>query len=359
MTVTGKNNKIRVLVVDDSVLMGRQIAGILGDDQKIEVIGLAKDGMEAVEMVGALKPDVVTLDVEMPRMNGITALKHIMIKFGVPTVMISALTKEGARTTFDALRYGAIDVIAKPSRREDENLEAQKSDIIAKVKRAAEIRSGRARYMKMSVPPIREKKAGEKPDSETRFIGVGTGTGGYYSLLRLIPALPAEFEDVLVAILLVPARYIEPFVSYLDAHSEVSVRTARQAIALEKGVCYVCSGNEGAVLHYDGADEPKLKPQQPVASEGDGAIDMLLNSVARLGSRAVGVVMTGAGRDGARGMEAIRNRGGVTVVQDINNAVDPSMPLAVLEKGSVEKVLPDHRIAEFLGKLHHLGQKRK
>jgi len=354
MTVFNENNKIRVLVVDDSVVMGRQISEILDGDRKIEVVGLAKDGIQAVEMVGELNPDVVTLDVEMPRMNGITALKHIMIKYGVPTVMISALTKEGARTTFDALRYGAIDVIAKPSRREDDSLEDQKSDIVAKVKRAAEIRTGRARYMRMAVPPVRDKMVGEKTDSETRFIGIGAGTGGYYSLLRLIPALPAEFRDVLVTILLVPSRYIDPFVSYLDAHSQISVRSARHEIALEKGVCYVCSGDEGALLDRDGSKRPVLKPQRPAKA---GAVDSLLASLARFGSKSVGVIMTGTGRDGALGMEAIRNGGGLTVVQDINNAVDPSMPLAVLEKGSVEKILPDHRIAEFLGKLSHLGKK--
>ncbi len=138
------NSKIRVLVVDDSTLMSRQITSILNDDRKIEVVGRARDGLEALAMVGSLKPDVVTLDVEMPRMNGITALKHIMVKHCVPTVMISALTTEGARATFDALKYGAIDVIAKPSRREDESLDAQKADIIAKVHRAAAIRTGRA-----------------------------------------------------------------------------------------------------------------------------------------------------------------------------------------------------------------------
>jgi len=356
MTVSSANNKIRVLVVDDSVLMGRQITEILDGDQKLKVVGLARDGIQAVEMVGALSPDVVTLDVEMPRMNGITALKHIMIKYGVPTVMISALTKEGARTTFDALRYGAIDVIAKPSRREDDSLEHQKSDIIAKVKRAAQIRTGRARYMRMAVPPVRDKKAGAQPDSETRFIGVGTGTGGYYSLLRLIPSLPAEFREVLITMLLVPARYIDPFVSYLDAHSQISVRVAHRETALEKGVCYICSGDQEAVLDHDASNRPVLKPYGPAKG---GAVDTLLTSLARFGNRSVGVIMTGAGRDGAVGMHAIRNRGGLTVVQDINNAVDPSMPLAVLEKGSVEKILPDHRIAGLLGKLSHLGQKAR
>jgi two-component system, chemotaxis family, protein-glutamate methylesterase/glutaminase len=353
MTGTKENSRIRVLVADDSALMGRQIVEILRADEEIVVIGLAKDGMEAVEMVGALKPDVVTLDVEMPRMNGITALKHIMIRYAVPTVMISALTKEGARTSFDALRYGAIDIVAKPSRRDDGNLEKQKSDIIAKVKRAAEIRSGRVRYMKTAVPPTRDKKAGEKFDAETRLIGVGAGTGGYYSLLRLIPALPAEFRDILIAMLLVPARYVDPFVAYLDEHSQVPVRTIRQATPLRKGVCHVCAGQEGAELARDLFGDLLIKPCPAPASHRGGLVDLMLGSFAQLGRRAVGVVMTGAGRDGALGMRAIRDSGGITVVQDINNAVDPSMPLAVLENGPVEKILPDHRIAEFLGKLHH------
>jgi two-component system chemotaxis response regulator CheB len=351
MNGTKQNNKIRVLVADDSALMSRQITDILSEDEKIEVVGQAKDGMEAVEMVGTLMPDVVTLDVEMPRMNGITALKHIMVKYAVPTVMISALTKEGARTSFDALRYGAIDVIAKPSRRDDASLEAQKSDIVAKVKRAAEIRSGRLRYMKAAVPPLREKKIPGKPDEETRFIGVGAGTGGYYSLLRLIPSLPAEFRDIVVAVLLVPARYIEPFVAYLDAHSQVPVRTIQQASPPVRGVCYVCSGQDGAELTTDDSGDLLLRPCQTAGPDRGGAVDLMLTSLARFGNRAVGVVMTGAGKDGALGMRAIRESGGITVIQDINNSLDPCMPLAVLEKGSVEKILPDHLIAEFLGKM--------
>lgn len=351
MSSARTDSRIRVLVADDSALMSRQIADILREDEKIEVIGLARDGMEALEMVDALRPDVVTLDVEMPRMNGITALKHIMVRYGVPTVMISALTREGARTSFDALRYGAIDVIAKPSRRDEESLEKQKSDIIAKVKRAAEIRSGRVRYMKTSVLPARDKGDGEQPDSKTRFIVIGAGTGGYYSLLRLVPALPVEFQDVLVAMLLVPTRYVEPFAAYLDSHSQIPVRTAGQGTRLRKGVCLICSGQAGAELMEDGGRVIAVQSDNSVTLDRGGPVDRMLTSFSPLGSRVVGVVMTGAGSDGALGMRAIKDSGGITVVQDITNAVVPSMPLAVLEKGRVDKILPDHRMAEFLQNL--------
>ena len=354
MSGDSENNKIRVLVVDDSALMCRQIAGILNEDDKIEVVGQAKDGIEAMRLVGTLRPDVVTLDVEMPKMSGITALKHIMVRHGVPTVMISALTKEGARTTFDALRYGAIDVIAKPSRREDDSLEAQKEDIIAKVRRAAAIRTGRSRYIRMTIPPPPQKKGSTGSDSSSRFIGIGAGTGGYYALLRIVPALPADFKGTLMAVVLVAARYVEPFVSYLDTHSQVRVKSIQGVTAPEPGVCYICSGEYGAVLQEVGEGKLTLAPGKAARNGNEGPIDSMLTSLAAVGERAVGIVMTGAGKDGAEGIAAIRRSGGTGVVQDINNAIDPSMPLAVLERGSVEKILPDYLMAEFIMKVHTL-----
>ena len=150
MSLENSNHVKRVLVVEDSALMGRQISNILNSAPDLTVVGRARDGLEALNMVEEFKPDVITMDVEMPRMNGITALKHVMMKYSIPTVMISALTTEGATTTFDALKFGAIDVIAKPSQREDESLEAQQADIVAKVRRAAEIRTGRARYIRIA-----------------------------------------------------------------------------------------------------------------------------------------------------------------------------------------------------------------
>jgi two-component system, chemotaxis family, protein-glutamate methylesterase/glutaminase len=344
-------NKIRVLVVDDSALMSRQITNILNGDSAIEVVGRAKDGLEALGMVKDLSPDVVTMDVEMPRMNGITALKHIMVKHAIPTVMISALTKEGARTTFDALKYGAIDVIAKPSRREDENLDAQKADIIGKVRRAAAIRTGRSRYIRMCHDVcIEEKGAKGRPDENTRFIGIGAGTGGYYGLLRIIPALPKDFQDVLIAVILVASRYIEPFVAYLDSHSVVPVRSGKEVISPQRGTCYVCSGEEHIILESNGDGRMRFNLlQNPMLTDESGAIDRMLESLAEsAGQKAVGIIMSGAGRDGAKGLSVIREVGGIAAIQDINNCVDPSMPLAALEKGSVARILPDYMMADFI-----------
>jgi two-component system, chemotaxis family, protein-glutamate methylesterase/glutaminase len=345
------NKKIRALVVDDSSLMSRQITNILNEDPDIEVVGRAKDGLEALSMVRELMPDVVTLDVEMPRMNGITALKHIMVKFSIPTVMISALTKEGARTTFDALKYGAIDVIAKPSRREDENLDAQKADIIGKVKRAAAIRAGRSRYIRMSHGALTQEKVTRgKPDESTRFIGIGAGTGGYYGLLRIIPALTNDFDDVMIAVILVASKYIDPFVAYLDSHSAVPVRSGKQVISPQRGACYICSGEEHVVLESNGDGRVRFNLLQNAKSvDQSSAIDIMLESLAESArENSLGIIMSGAGKDGARGLSVIREAGGIAVIQDINNCVDPSMPLAALERGPVAKILPDYLIADFI-----------
>ncbi len=347
--------KIRVLVVDDSRLMGTQIAGILAEDNDIHVAGKAENGLEALTMVEEIRPDVITLDVEMPIMNGITALKHIMVKYAIPTVMISALTQEGAHTTFDALKFGAVDVVGKPSRREDASLEEQQADIITKVKRAALIRTGISRYLRVTpVDAPVGRQSGAPPDASTRFIGVGAGIGGYYSLLRIIPSLPADFNEVLVATILVEPRYVELFVSYLEAHSAVPVKNSRDVEALEAGVCYVSSSEDCVVLSGNGDGGARFSLRSlSSGSEPEGAINRMLKSLAHCaGNRAVGVVLSGSGADGAEGIAEIRKLGGIAVIQDIANCMDPSMPLAVLQRGPVEKILPDFHLAEFFMKLN-------
>jgi two-component system chemotaxis response regulator CheB len=285
-------------------------------------------------------------------MNGITALKHIMVRHSVPTVMISALTTEGARTTFDALKYGAIDVIAKPSRREDESLDAQKADIISKVRRAAAIRTGRSRYIRMGHSQHASERPSDGPcDRSTRFIGIGAGTGGYYGLLRIVPALTSDFRDVIIVVLLVSRRYVAPFVSYLECHSTVPVKTVHGVETPEKGTCYICSGQDGVALlkGVDGGARFQVLGSETASAS---PVNDMLSSLSAFGSRAVGVVMTGSGTDGADGVAAIRKTGGIGVVQDITNCLDPQMPLAALQRDNVEKILPDFLMADFFMKLH-------
>jgi two-component system chemotaxis response regulator CheB len=354
MNSQARNKTIRVLVVDDSRVMASQISSILQGDGRIDVVGTAGDGIEALELIEDLKPDVITLDVEMPRMNGLTALKHVMVKYAIPTVMISALTLEGSKTTFDAFKYGAIDVIAKPSRRQDVSLSGQKTDIINKVKRAADIRTGKSRYVRMaSIDTSSKAHKSEAPDSSTRVIGIGAGTGGYYSLLRIIPALPARFDGIVIAVVLAASRYVAPFISYLDDHSAVPVLGATHLDSPRKGTCYVCPGQDTRVLCTNDGTGVGFRLSEGVPEEGgEGPLDAMFGSLASaVGERAVGVVLSGPGADGAEGIARIRKAGGVGVVQDITDCMDPAMPLAVLEKSSVEKILPDFLMAEFLAGL--------
>lgn len=338
-----------MLVVDDSVLMGTQIAKILSSDSGIEVVGRAKDGVEAVEMVARLKPDVVTLDVEMPVMDGITALKHIMVRNPVPTIMLSALTKEGTKVAFDALRYGALDVIAKPSRRETDSLDTQKEDIITRVKQAAVIGVHRSRYKRSpALASMMPSHRSGSTDATTRVIGIGSGTGAYYALLQVIPNLGKRFDHVLLALVAIGPRFIEPFVAYLAAHSAVAVRSMRESRSLVKGTCYVGSWEEGAIVGQ--RDDGTLVLRSGIGERpGEGRIDRLFRSIAvACRSRAVGVIMSGAGADGAEGTVMIRKRGGLGIIQAVGNCMNPSMPRAVLARGPVDRMLPDFLLAGFL-----------
>ena len=356
MNNRSEEQKIRVLVVDDSVLMSRQISNILTNAGGIEVVGRAKDGSEALSMVSDLNPDVVTLDVEMPNMNGITALKHIMIKHATPAVMISALTTDGARTTFDAFKYGAFDVVAKPSRREDVDLAVQKAEIVAKVKRAAGISRDRLRYIRIanSFTTVRRTGFGS-PDATTRFFVLGAGTGGHYTLLRIVPSLPERFPGVVVSVIQMAARYVELFASFLGAHSQIPIVSAVTGRTVERGVCYISSSQDRLTLGTDPAGRltfQKVGLQGNSVTGEESAVDAMFKSAAGVaGTRAVGVVLSGVGRDGGEGLMEIKKNGGLTVVQEINNCTDPAMPLAALEKGTVGRILPDFAMADFFAKL--------
>jgi two-component system, chemotaxis family, protein-glutamate methylesterase/glutaminase len=353
MKNSGQKRKIRALVVDDSVFMGMQIARILNEDEEVEVVGRARDGIEALKRLEELEPDVITLDVEMPEMDGIAALQHIMAKHPVPVIMVSSATTQGATTTFDALRFGAIDVVAKPSRLDSDTLEAQKETLIAKVKRAATMWTGNVQYRKpQSTSATVRPSTAQPPDRNTRFIGIGAGTGCFYSLLRIVPELSPQFEDLIIAVLNVPTRESEAFVAYLAQCSSIPVKDVWDVNVLEKGACYICSVYDGVILGRDLKGELTLDLHKDSDGTGRlGAVDRLLSSLAvEVGSRAVGVVLTGSGHDGSSGIAEIRKAGGIGVVQSLANCMDPAMPLAVLRNKSVVKMLPDFTMAEFFMK---------
>ncbi len=195
------------------------------------------------------------------------------------------------------------------------------------------------------------KTGGEPPDNFTRMIGIGTATGGYYALLRIVPALPVGFPDIIVAVVLVSHKYLELFAVYLEAHSHVPVRMARHGAPLEKGVCYLSAGSERVVVERNADGGLCFEKSESEAYPEISPVNEMFRSLVPFGSRAVGVILSGAGNDGAEGLVDLRRGGGIAIVQAINNCLDPQMPLAALEKGSVEKILPDFLMAEFFEKL--------
>jgi two-component system chemotaxis response regulator CheB len=283
-----------------------------------------------------------------------------MVRSPVPTVMLSSLTWEGTRATFDALRFGAMDVVGKPSRRETESLEAQAEDIVTRVKRAAIIGVSQARFRRK--PPINDlamRGARGAPDTTTRIVVMGCGNGGYYSLLQIVPNLRQDFDDVLIAVIRVAPRFIEPFVAYLGAHSAVPVKQARDVEGLEKGTCYICSCHDAAVLTQDAHGKLKFATRSSgKETRVDSAIDIMFKTVAMFtGRRSVGIIMSGAGSDGAEGLAFLRKSGGMAVVQEPINCMNPSMPNAALLKSPADKILTSHLIADFLMTFHEDSEK--
>jgi two-component system, chemotaxis family, protein-glutamate methylesterase/glutaminase len=343
--------KIRVLVADGSAFEGMQIAKILDEDDRIEVVGRAKDGDATLHMVEDLSPDVITLDVDMPGMDGTAILKHIMVRHSVPTLMVCSLTPEQSRLAFDALRYGAIDVLSKPSFEGTDSLEAWKASITSKVKRAASIGADRCRCTGISSSkPKSKKRTLGSPDSLTRFIGIGAGPEAYHSLIRIIPNLSSDFQEVLIAKFVDSAPYPEGMAFYLDEHSSIRVRNCREASALEKGTCYVCGPHDRVLLDRDSEGHVRLILEEaPGTTNGMGEVDRMFQSLAGVaGKKATGIIMSGPGSDGVKGIAEIKKAGGNTVIQETSGCLDPSMPRAVLAGGNVDLAMPDFLMPDFL-----------
>jgi two-component system chemotaxis response regulator CheB len=272
-----------------------------------------------------------------------------MVKYHVPTVIISAFATEGARATFDALRYGAIDAIARPSKMKDRTLDSQSEEIVKRVKRAASIGIGRSSYTRRAKRPDQSDSPSQgSPDHETRFIGIVAGTGGYYSMLRIIPSMDNGFNDVIIASLAAPSNHVRAFIAYLAAHSLIPVEDALEADTIRSGVCYVCARDDHLIIEEGQRGELMLSFHEPSSKVGQGPADRFLSSLAAAaGENVVGVLMSGRAADGPLGAEHIRKMGGVCVVQDPNNCMDPGLPEAVHRKTTVDLALPDFLMADF------------
>lgn len=319
---------VRTLVVDDSASMRATLKRMLAADPEIEVVGMAPEPYTAREMIKTLNPDVLTLDVEMPGMDGLSFLERIMRLRPMPVVMCSTLTARGAEVTIEALRLGAVDYVTKPSGT-PEDIERDADLLCQKVKAAARS-TARAGPQRLPVQPSVSGAA------QGKLIAIGSSTGGVEALFSLLPALPDDCPPVLI-VQHMPVTFTRSFAERLDRECRVRVVEAADGMPVTPGTVYIAPGGESHMELSGGVGgRIKLRPGDPVAGHRP-SVDVLFRSVAPLGAAAVGAILTGMGADGAEGLLAMRQAGARTLGQSRETCVVWGMPRAAQSLGAVEK----------------------
>ena len=340
---------VRVLVVDDSAFMRRVIADAIASQPDMEVAGVAHNGLDALLKVEQLQPDVVTLDVEMPDMDGLTALRHLMARYPRPVVMLSSQTQHGAITTLRALSIGAVDFVAKPSGAISLDFSRVREELLQKIRGAALARV-RAQVASTRRPPEATRVPRAKyPGAFEHLVVIGCSTGGPRALAALVPELPAEAPTAYLIVQHMPAGFTRSLAERLDASGPIAVREAVAGDRLEGGTALVAPGDYHLRLSPSGA----VELDQAARVHGvRPSVDVALESVSeRFGSKTVAVILTGMGQDGAVGAAVVRQAGGYVLAEDESTCVVWGMPRAVVERGLAHRVAPLDGIAEAIASI--------
>jgi two-component system chemotaxis response regulator CheB len=342
---------IRVLVVDDSAVVRAALSEILSSDPAIEILGAAADPFLAAERMRDQAPDVITLDIEMPRMDGLTFLQRLMAQHPLPVVICSSLAEEGCETALRALELGAVEVIQKPRLGARQFLEESRTRICDAVKAAARARLRRAPVRPIVEPKLTADAILPPPRSDAmlqtteRVVAVGASTGGTEALRQLLTSLPLDAPGVVV-VQHMPERFTTAFARRLDSLCAVSVKEAEDGDSVVPGRALVAPGNRHTLVKRSGARYFVEVREGPLVSRHRPSVDVLFRSVARYAGRnAVGVILTGMGDDGARGMLELKAAGARTIAQDEATSVVWGMPLEAIKRGAVDEVLPLDAIA--------------
>ena len=340
----------KVLIIDDSSLMRQLLTQILGSDPELEVVGTAGDPFVAREKIKSLNPDVLTLDIEMPRMDGLTFLEKLMRGHPMPVVMISSLTDRGAETTLRALTLGAVDYVAKPKLDVSNGTIEQASDIIAKVKGAAKVRV-RGLDARETVPAA--LPAGYHFTATHKVVAIGASTGGTEALKDLLSALPPDFPG-LVMVQHMPEAFTRPFSERLNSVCRIHVQEAKDGDRILPGHALLAPGGHQMQVVRHGMEYAVRVYRGERVNRHLPSVDVLFSSCARqLGKNAIGVLLTGMGADGAKGMLEMKVAEAHTIAQDEATCVVFGMPREAIQLGAVDQVLPLGRIPTAL--LHRLG----
>jgi two-component system chemotaxis response regulator CheB len=336
---------IRVLIADDSALMRNLITRLLAKAPDIEIAATARDGEDAIRKAIELRPDVVTMDINMPKLDGISAMQMILGEKICPVIMFSSLTHQGALETLECLELGAFDYVAKPDGTVSANLDGVARELIAKV-RAAAVAGTTRRLRPRPSAPRSAARLPPAPPAEMRAVAIGISTGGPATISTVLPALPADFPAPIFLVQHMPAAFIGAFVSRLQKECAIAVAQAEAGVPVRPGCCYVAGNDLHLCVYRKGSGEVVVRtPSQPRTLFVPG-VDVMMESVlAVYRDRAIGVLMTGIGDDGADQMVNIRKAGGVTIAESKESCVVFGMPCQAIKRGGAEFVLPSWQIA--------------
>ncbi|MBN1880816.1 MAG: response regulator [Deltaproteobacteria bacterium] len=331
------DKNIRVVIVDDAEFMRKELTRLLESDENIKVVGYGKTGQEGIEAVKTLKPDVVTLDIDMPEMDGITALKHIMIECPTPVVVVSALTHQGD-VTFESLRLGVVDFLPKPSGSVSRNIESQKEELIHRIKIASTVDVENIRRVKIQELSDRPQVE-NAPWTKKRIIVVGTSLGGPNHIIRLVHHLPRDFKTPILISQDISPMILESFVEKFNTVSPLNVVVAADKTILRQSTVYVNSLSNNIGIHEDIFEDTFYIESRP--TEGKPIDAMMISAAEIFESGTIGMLIAGVNQDGVKGIEEVYRRGGTTLVQSYETHFLPDSDRDVLERGLITQVIND------------------
>lgn len=349
---------IKVLIVDDSMLVRKALGRILSSDPDIEVVGTAEDPYVAREQIKALNPDVITLDIAMPRMDGITFLRNLMRLNPMPVVMVSSLTDHGAVETLDALELGAVDYVTKPSSGDAEELSRYRDELLHKVKSAARVNlSNLGLHAKQPVQSNTKSVAApaavaltnpaeimKRAKLKNKLIAIGASTGGTEAIRAVIEQLPQGLPPIVIS-QHIPESFSAPFANRLNHHSAIEVKQAEDGDLILPGYAYLAPGDDHLIISREnGHLRCRLSKSAPV-NRHRPSVDVMFDSVAKtMGNNAIGIILTGMGNDGAQGLKNMLDSGARTIAQDEKSSVVWGMPGEAVKLGAAQHILSLDRI---------------
>jgi len=343
--------KIRVLVVDDSALMRKKITQMLDSAFNIEVAGTARNGEDGITKALELRPDVITLDVNMPVMDGLTALRIIIEKEICPVIMLSSLTKEGTTTTFEAMEIGAFDFVAKPGGTVSRDIEIVRKELVRKVKAAAGMGFTKlTRHIDVEIPEpdeaFHEKELTPVDSADFKAVCIGISTGGPKTIFDVLPRIPADINAAFFLVQHMPVGFTQAFSQRLNKSCRIFVKEAEAGDIVTPGVCYVGKAGSHMTLYKNHSGVVSLRLTKTPEHSFIPSVDVMMESVCSVfGRDTLAVLMTGMGNDGAASMCLVKSKEGFTIAESEETSIVYGMPREAVEKGCADLVLPSYKIA--------------